>query len=306
MFEQRNLKSFRTITFCYLISHILANILFHLKYLGYYFLSIKDLHIQELNHFTAFFFIALVILFLFNKSPNISDEIKDKEHKKMLFMLFLNIFFMAYIIFTLLIIKDTPVILSACIMEILYISIIKLTKMLNSFQFSNTQTKWHETFNTNQHNVNESNLLWRLKIWFNPHEHIPFSKRFLSLNHIIVMIIYMYFLYTSLKNMDNLYSIATFFLILVFIPAFKTFLSIIEYFLGLYTSLIGICTGITIPTEPNRSTSHWSVYITDFDNKRELVYKSYKRPLIYENDEVKIVHGIFSKRVITVNGFRID
>lgn len=63
--------------------------------------------------------------------------------------------------------------------------------------------------------------------------------------------------------------------------------------------------GITITVGDGRRY-YWRVYITDFENKREITYRTYSCPLISEGDEVKAVHGIFSKSVISVNGIKVD
>jgi len=54
--------------------------------------------------------------------------------------------------------------------------------------------------------------------------------------------------------------------------------------------------------ETRSGSQYWIVYIDDFKNKREIVYRTYNYPFISRGEEDKVVHGMFSKRVVLING----
>jgi len=54
--------------------------------------------------------------------------------------------------------------------------------------------------------------------------------------------------------------------------------------------------------ETRSGSQYWTVYVTDFKNKREIVYRTYNYPFISRGEEAKVVHGMFSKRVVLING----
>ncbi len=54
--------------------------------------------------------------------------------------------------------------------------------------------------------------------------------------------------------------------------------------------------------ETKSGSQYWIVYATDFKNKREIVYRTYNYPFISQGEGGKVVHGMFSKRVVLING----
>lgn len=70
--------------------------------------------------------------------------------------------------------------------------------------------------------------------------------------------------------------------------------------------MTGICTGVTQTTQEKSSKICYIVYITDYENEREIKF-TMDEPYCYVNelDRVVVVHGIFSKHVMRVKGLKV-
>lgn len=245
MTEKHNMKSLRTLAVCVILVNIFGNILFYLNLKRYYFPSLFDgINIDIINIFTSFTLITLAIGTIFNKSPKLSEEDSFKVKSKLRPLLFLNIFFIAYILITILVFKNISLFISSLIVETSYIAIIIYSKIIYSLLATDSKLKWKQAFT----------------FWVYP-----------------------------VLGIFNRY--------------IRSFFALIEYIFGLYTSLTGICTGID--EFSNNGKHYFRVYVTDFVHKREIVYETYDTPYFNKNSKVKLIHGIFSKKVIIVNNIRI-
>ncbi|WP_346914844.1 hypothetical protein [Clostridium sp.] len=304
MLDQRGLKSVRNFSVGMLLISIVINTLLVLRYFGYDVNIIQDLGyeisiIQEINiknyvHFFFFIFVATAIGSALNRAEDISQDAREEIRLKMRLMQLGTAFFILYILFSALVIKDLYFIIAGFIMLGIYVNVIFITEKIIVLGLNDYQMKWRAAVNGTSYDVEGSSILWRFKLWFMPIEKVPFNKRSIGLYNIILMLIFGYSILESKKH--DIFKIV--FLIITIIE----FFSLIEYILGLYTSLTGICTGITEASESEDRREYWTVYVTDFKNKREITYRTYCYPYVYRGEEVKVVHGIFSKQVILVNG----
>ena len=86
-------------------------------------------------------------------------------------------------------------------------------------------------------------------------------------------------------------------------------ISILEYILGLYTSITGICTAVEEYREGSRGSGdgkrYCMVFVTDFENKRELVFETYDYMVNYKDERIKVIHSMFTKKPMMVNNMKI-
>jgi len=298
MLDQRGLKSLRSFSVGMLLISILINILLVFQHFGYYINIISQITIKNYVYFFFFIFVATAIGSACNRAEDISQDDRAEMRPKMRLMQLGTAFFILYILFSALVIKDLYFIIASFIMLGIYVNVIFITEKIIVLGLNDHQMKWRAAVNGTSYDVEGSSILWRFKFWFMPIEKVPFNKRSIEVYNIIFIFIFVYNIIASKKH-DILKIV---FLIIAIIG----FFSFTEYILGLYTSLTGICTGITEADESEDSSrQYWTVYVTDFKNKREIAYKTYRYPYIYRGEEVKVVHGIFSKHVILVNGVTI-
>lgn len=295
MTEKHTMKSLRTFAVCIILVNILGNILFYLNLKGYSLPLFDGIGIDLINQFTSFTIIALALGAIFNKAPKLSEEDNFKVRAKLKPLLLLNLIFIAYILITILLFKNISLFISSLIMEASYIAIIIYSKIIYSLLATDRKLKWQQAMSDIDYDMSDSSIFWRFKIWFYPLEKVPFNERYFSKFSIVYAAIFIYFF------SDLLFKSILVWIFLIGI--IKSLLALIEYIFGLYTSLTGICTGID--EFNNKGKHYFRVYVTDFVHKREIVYETYDTPYFNKNSNVKLIHGIFSKKVIIANNIKI-
>lgn len=293
MLDQRGLKSLRSFATVMLLISIVINGVLVLQSLGYGLNFILGIRIVDYIRASIFVLLFVSTGSIYNKAKNLSQEVKDEMRAKMRLMLLGVIVFILYIAFVAIVIKDIYFVISGFIMLGIYVDIIILTEKIIALGLNDHQRKWRAAVEGVEYNEEGSSILWRFKIWFTPFERVPFEKRSVGAFNIITTMFFIYVL-------SNTREIQVVNIIMLLITA-RAPLSILEYILGLYTSLVGICTGIEYTSSDGERTEYWTVYITDFKRKREVTYKSHTYPFIPENEKVKVTHGIFSKHIILIN-----
>ncbi|MBM7836247.1 hypothetical protein [Clostridium sardiniense] len=297
MTEKHSMKSLRILAISNILINILGNILLYLNLKGYSLSLFDGININLINQFTAFTLIALALGAIFNKSPKLSEEDRFIVKSKLKPLLFLNIIFILYSVITIIIFKNMSLFISSLIMEASYIAVIIYSKIIYSLLATDRKLKWQQAMSGADSDMNDSSIFWRFKIWFYPLEKVPFKQRYFSKFSIFYAVIFIYFCY------DLLFKSILVWLFLIGI--LKSLLALIEYIFGLYTSLTGICTGIDEFNDDNDNKRYFTIYVTDFVHKREIVYSTYDTPYFNKNGKVKLIHGIFSKKVIIANNIKI-
>lgn len=292
----QNIKSLRWLALGVIIVNIVSDLLYVLEQKGYYISYLQEINIEIVTRMTGFILIALFISVAFNKTPELSEEDKFRIKTKLTPLIFLNIVFIVYILITVIIFKDMLLITSSLIMEVAYICLIIYTKRIYATIFTDHRFKWKMAMAGADEDTLYSNILWRYKIWFNPKEDIPQNRRTFKEYSIIYTLVSILFAYEFADSI---------FVLIFALIIFKNISSLLEYFLGFYTSLIGVCTGIENFTEKS-GRHYYRIYATDFKNKREIVFEMYDTPYFSKNSNIKVVHGVFSKCVIMVNNMKVN
>lgn len=170
------MKSLRTLAACVILVNIFGNILFYLNLKGYYFSIFDGINIDLINKFTSFTLITLAIGTIFNKSPKLSEEDSFKIKSKLRPLLFLNIFFIAYILITILVFKNISLFISSLIVETSYIAIIIYSKIIYSLLATDRKLKWKQAFTFG---------VYPILVIFN-----MYNKKFFYFNRIYIWSIY--------------------------------------------------------------------------------------------------------------------
>lgn len=312
--DERSLKSLRSFCIGALLVVTAVTLIVTAEYLGYNIGLLEDLQIEETTSFFAFTLFGLSIGGIGNMPRGLSQEAKELLREKTRILMIGNILYIGYIIFAILVMKNIYFVLSGLIMEGIYINVILTSRALFNCGLNDTQRQWREIMNGTSSSIKDTSIWWRIKFWVTPFERVPFGERCLRPFNVI------FFIFEIIMLMNNGLPDDIFDYLFLFIYI-RCCLAILEYILGLYTSMIGTCTGVKEFRESrhghhnhdsgitigvaSRERYYWQVYITDFHNKREITYKTYKRPYIAEGDEAKVIHGIFSKEVVSINNHKV-
>lgn len=300
MGERRQLESIRVLGIGMLVLQIIMNSLLYIipMVTGRYIDISRVITMKTANTITFMLLIFVSIVSFTSEKKVKSEDIRAEAKERVKFLNLPNIIFIIYIAVALIILRDRSAIMSAFIMEILYVSIIVMTKDIYMFQMQEKrQLDWKKNWEQPNHHDKDSNVFWRLKIWFSPHEYVPFAERWISPFKIFIDF---FIIYSFSGVSSKLVSLIAY---LFVIP---DILSIIEALLGLQTSITGICTGVTQTTQEKSSKICYIVYVTDYENEREIKF-TINEPVccVSELDRVVVIHGVFSKHVMRVQGLKI-
>lgn len=214
-------------------------------------------------------------------------------------------------------VRDLGITISAIIGEMELLQIYFLTRYKKSLRLSDVQLKWKKAWLLKDYSDMDSNIFWRLKIWVGKYNKCTFRKRYKRFNLLGGFI----FLVLCFLGMHDPIFIG---LILIFLGGLlgHPVLYFIDMTLGLFIEMNGMCTG-KIKKEINKKHNldaggglavsidgkrhyYYSIYITDFKNKREIKMLLKECDFIEEGKEYTVVHGFFSKRVIEVKGINVE
>lgn len=302
MLDQRGLKTLRYFSIGMLL---LSGILNVVLIANYYSLPINFIPLVDISNFNVFFgfsFLMSTLGSIFNRVKEIPVEIESHVKQKMKpFFIGLGIFII-YLFFNMVMIKKLDFIISALIMTGIYINIIIITKSIVVTGLNDYQSKWRAAVYGEDYNSEGSSIFWRFKFWITPIEKVPFQKRPFNTFSLVTIAFFLYFIY-----LNKLSSIIDIIFIIIIL---RNVFILLEYILGLYTSLTGICTGVRESSESTNSSrtssrTYWTVYVTDFKKKREVTYRTYHYPNIQTGDDIKVIHGIISKKVIISNCIQV-
>ena len=283
--EKRGIESYIIFAILPIMMNIATNVMYFISEGSFETLK----YVEEVNKSSVFFILICCFFNFFEKGRKLSKDEKKELHKKMFFMKLLNIFFIGYIIFTIIIVKNISIISSALIMYVVYINLYMFkSKSRTVAILSETQKNWRKTYN--KHSYEESSLLWKIKPMLVPHVSVNFTERIKYID-----LIGLIFILPFLGEVRLVYIPVMIIASLFIIPDALYF---VDAILGLYTETEGICTGVVMKMGSRRSRGYHEVYVTDFLNKREIKFRVYDYCNYNENDVVKVIHGGFSKRVL--------
>lgn len=301
MGERRALESLR-IGFSLVV---LANIVYCLDYIinilrGRISIFLRLTFPREEIIRISFFFSLLVLGSLFLSNGNIVDEEKKIElNRKMKIFLILNIIAVINIFISWIVLKDREVILSSIAIEVYLIGITVASKKIIELKLSDRQLRWKMAVEYGSKGYSkESNFTWRYKIWFTPREKVPFGRRWTGLfMNLVTGIIYFMLL---ISEYSIIFSSVMLFLLL------RRTLFILEGVLGLQTSITGICTGVVKQPRRSGNMSDYIVYVTDYERNHEIRFRVRDYCSVSEMQNVTVVHGVFSKRVLYVKHIELE
>lgn len=159
--------------------------------------------------------------------------------------------------------------------------------------------KWLESINSEKYDeINVDTIKWRYKIWVNKKEKIKFQYRKI---HIILDVVHILFLgYIFIFSDTILFKLIWGYFLIC------GGLNLIENIFGLYTSIDGICTGVYETTDENRSKNYYNIVVTDYNKKQEIEFKIHENYSIQEMDNLNLVHGILTKKVLFMNNINVN
>lgn len=297
--EKRGVEDFIFFAVFPILINITTNLVYFLSEASYSMLQI----VNNFNGFTTFGVFSICIFNFFIKQQQLSKDEKDKLNKKMFGMKLLGIVFIGYMLFSVLIVRNTSISISSLIMFVSYINwyILKVkSKAIAEVGLSETQKNWRKFHNIPTYQ--ESSLLWKIKPMIFPHVYVSLGERIKHINWFILIFILILF-----KGFASFTSEILPMMIIIFILMLSEILYFIDVLLGLYSETEGKCTGIVLKERNRRGRRqiYYEVYVTDVINKRELKFKVYKYCNYNEGDDIKLIHGGLSKKVIKVNNDKL-
>ena len=297
--EKRGVEDFIFFAVFPILINITTNLVYFLSEASYSMLQI----VNNFNGFTTLGVFSICIFNFFIKQQQLSKDEKDKLNKKMFGMKLLGIVFIGYMLFSVLIVRNTSISISSLIMFVSYINwyILKVkSKAIAEVGLSETQKNWREFHNIPTYQ--ESSLLWKIKPMIFPHVYVSLGERIKHINWFILIFILILF-----KGFGSFTSEILPMMIIIFILMLSEILYFIDVLLGLYSETEGKCTGIVLKERNRRGRRqiYYEVYVTDVINKRELKFKVYKYCNYNEGDDIKLIHGGLSKKVIKVNNDKL-
>ncbi|MEG2789050.1 MAG: hypothetical protein RR942_14655 [Romboutsia sp.] len=211
----------------------------------------------------------------------------DKINKNLFYYKLLILITIIFSISIMYICKDKNLILPSILILITSILIYHSKKLYFNACFDGIQ-------NTNSENDVDSRW-WRFKFWYDKKEKVEFKYRKVEIifNIIYIKINILLFLRSSFGVFQLVF---IYFLV-------KTIFALIENIFNIFTSVNGVCTGIYEDRTKNRT--YYIAVVTDYITKREVKIKIDSNLFIREGDNVSVVHGVFSKQVISMNLIKI-
>lgn len=293
--ERRNLEQLRGFFAVGLIMGLIGNISYFLKYKG---ISIKFFNTMDLNGLSIMMLISVLIIGIFsfgNIKLDISEEILLDVKRKTLIYKIICILFAIYIIVISITFKDLILIRLEIIIEAILILLFINERKIKSMQLTDKQLRWKRDFDYPGSLDKESNIFWRMKIRFYPRIKVNWEDRLHRIRK--------YNLFLLVILILGRFEWAAYLVIIFYITDIIYFVEII---FGLYTKTSGICTGIIDVTSSKSKIPVYKVFITNYETEEEITFKVRNYCYIQERDEVVVVHGMISKRVIEVQGVRMD
>lgn len=293
--ERRNLEQLRGFFAVGLIMGLIGNISYFLRYKG---ISIEFFSDMDLNGLSIMMIFSVLIIAIFsfgNIKLDISEDILLDVRRKTLIYKIICILFAIYSIVIFIAFKDLALIRLEIIIEAILILLFINERKIKSMQLTDKQLRWKRDFDYPGSLNKESNIFWRMKIRFYPRIKVNWKDR---LNRIRKYNLFVLVILILVK-----FEWATYLFIIFFISDIIYFIEII---FGLYTKTSGICTGIIDITSSKSNIPVYKVFITNYETEEEITFKVRNYCYIQERDEVVVVHGMISKRVIEVQGVRMD
>lgn len=293
--ERRNLEQLRGFFAIGLIMGVVGNISYFLKYKD---ISIEFFNSIDLNGISIMMIFSIFVLGIFsfgNIKLDVDEEILLDVKRKTLIYKIICILFAIYTIVISIIFKDLILIRLEIIMEAILVILYINERKIKSIQLTDKQLRWKRDFDYPGSLNKESNIFWRTKLKFYPRIEVKWEDRVHRIRKYNIFLL-------ALLILGRFEWIVYLFFIF-YIPDLIYFIEIV---FGLYTKTSGICTGIIDITSSKSKIPVYKIFITNYETEEEITFKVKNYCYIHERDEVVVVHGVISKRVIEVQGIRMD
>lgn len=270
------------ISFVAFIPNFFVNLYHILNTLGYETPIIDTKNIIEFTLFIAF---TSTTFIPFSSLKKFNERCIVYAKEKVLPYRIITIFLFTYSVITIFLFKNIEITISALIMAHSFFIITYFKKLEFAKRYSDDyKIRWQKKNSGIDDNSKDPNIFWFFKLWFSPRVIIPRNKRPLLKSYNV------FFFSLIILSIDRIPLIA--FLVLCYLFIFFT-----EYIFSLYVETKGFCTEIKY--SPRKGTDYWRITIIDYKNKRQIVFDSPTYPYFDSNDYVRIVTGMFTRKVVT-------
>ncbi|WP_097034134.1 hypothetical protein [Clostridium tertium] len=293
--EKRSLENMRIFGAFGLVLGFIANLDYYFKYKGIKIPFFNNIDINSISIMMIFSIIALGIFSISNIKLNAEEDILIEVKKKTIILKILCILFVVYSMIIAILSKDPALVRIEILAEIILILIYIIERKIKLLQITDRQLKWKRDYEYPGSYNKESNIFWRMKSKFSPHIKVKWKDRINRVRWIkLLLIIFL---------LSGYFDKEFYIFLILFIPDFIYFF---EVLFGLYTKTSGICTGVVETTKGSTKIPVYRIYITDYENEYEIAFSVRDYCYIAERDEVVVVHSMITKRVIEVQGIRMD
>lgn len=293
--EKRSLENMRIFGAFGLILGFIGNISYYLKYKGISISFLNNLDINSISIMMIFSIVSLGVFSINNIKLNLDENTFIEVKKKTTIFKIICIIFAIYSVIISVISKDLVLIRVEILIEITLILLYIIERKIRVLQITDRQLKWKRDYDYPGSYNKESNIFWRMKSKFSPHVDVKWKDRVDRIRWIkLLLIIFL---------LSGYFEREFYIFLIIFIPDFMYFFEVI---FGLYTKTSGICTGIVETTKGYTKIPVYKIYITNYENEEEITFRVRDYCYISERDEVVVVHSMITKRVIEVQGIRMN
>lgn len=293
--ERRSLESMRIFGVIGLLFGFMGNLSYYLKFKGINISFFSSIDIESISIMMVFSTVILGIFAIDNFKINVDEETLIKIKNKTVILKVICILFAIYAIFIAVISKNPALVRVEILAEIILILIYIIERKIKELQITDRQLKWKRDYDYPGSYNKESNIFWRMKSKFSPHVDVKWKDRVDRIRWIkLLLIIFL---------LSGYFDREFYIFLIIFIPDFIYFF---EVLFGLYTKTSGICTGIVETTKGYTKIPVYKIYITNYENEEEITFRVRDYCYISERDEVVVVHSMITKRVIEVQGIRMN
>lgn len=293
--ERRSLENIRIFAVVGIFLGIIGNISYYLRFKGINISFFYSINIESISIIMILSIITLGFFSINNLKLNLEHEIIIKIKKKTNIFKIICILFAIYSILIAVISKDLILIRLEILTEIILILSYIIERKIIVLKLTDRQLKWKRDYDYPGTYNKESNLFWRINIKFYPHMKVKWKDRVDRIKWLKILALIL----ILSRNFEREFYI----ILIIFIPDIIYFF---EAIFGLYTKTSGICTGIVETVKNSTNIPVYKVYITDYENEEEIAFKVKDYCYISERDEVVVVHSMITKRVIEVQGIRMN
>lgn len=293
--ERRSLENIRIFGVIGIILGIMGNISYYLRFKGINISFFYSIDIESISIMMILSIITLGFFSINNLKLNLENETLIKMKGKTKIFKIICVLFAIYSILIAVISKDLILIRVEILTEIILILSYIIERKIIVLKLTDRQLKWKRDYDYPGTYNKESNFLWRINIKFSPNIKVKWKDRVDRIKWLKILML----IFILLKSFEREFHI----ILIIFIPDIIYFFEVI---FGLYTKTSGICTGIVETVKNSTNIPIYKIYITDYENEEEIAFKVKDYCYIAERDEVVVVHSMITKRVIEVQGIRMN